>query len=123
LNATVQYILNTATPLRCIRHQLEDTRWQPSKLELEAQLGAAREREHELQWRLQQAEEALRQQVHPVALAWRVHNGDGGVPLCRLLYEDRQLGRASTIMCFPRPCIETEEDCQLLALQQSSVRV
>ncbi|GAB4817988.1 hypothetical protein N2152v2_005034 [Parachlorella kessleri] len=44
------------------RAQLQDTRWQPSKLELEAQLGASRERERELQWRLQQAEDMMRQQ-------------------------------------------------------------
>jgi hypothetical protein len=35
--------------------------WQPSKLELEAQLGASRERQAELEWRLQQMEGLVRQ--------------------------------------------------------------
>ena len=46
--------------VRC-RHQLGDVAWQPSKLELEAQLGASRERQVELEWRLQAMEGLLRQ--------------------------------------------------------------
>ena len=43
------------------RHQLNDVAWQPSKLELEAQLGASRERQAELEWRLSSMEGLLRQ--------------------------------------------------------------
>ena len=43
------------------RHQLNDVAWQPSKLELEAQLGASRERQAELEWRLGSMEGLLRQ--------------------------------------------------------------
>lgn len=46
-------------PCLC-RQQLEDVGWQPSKLELEAQLGASRERQAELEWRLGQLEGLLR---------------------------------------------------------------
>ncbi|KAK9806716.1 hypothetical protein WJX72_000383 [[Myrmecia] bisecta] len=37
--------------------ELADASWQPSKLELEAQLGASKERQLELEWRLKQAEQ------------------------------------------------------------------
>lgn len=43
------------------RHQLGDVGWQPSKLELEAQLGASRERQAELEWRLAAMETMLKQ--------------------------------------------------------------
>lgn len=49
-----------ASPALC-RQQLEDVGWQPSKLELEAQLGASRERQAQLEWRLGQMEGLLRQ--------------------------------------------------------------
>jgi hypothetical protein len=52
------------------RHQLADSSWQPSSLELEARLGASRERQAELEWRLRAAEEALQRQAE--ALAARV---------------------------------------------------
>ena len=47
----------------CCRPLLADVGWQPSKLELEAQLGASRERQAELTWRLQATEALLRQQA------------------------------------------------------------
>lgn len=40
---------------------LSDESWQPSKLELQARLGASRERQLELEWRLQQAEQKIAQ--------------------------------------------------------------
>ena len=40
---------------------LSDESWQPSKLELQARLGASKERQLELEWRLQQAEEKIAQ--------------------------------------------------------------
>ena len=40
---------------------LADESWQPSKLELQARLGASRERQLELEWRLQQAEKKIAQ--------------------------------------------------------------
>ena len=44
---------------------LADESWQPSKLELQARLGASKERQLELEWRLQQAEQKIAQaQVH-----------------------------------------------------------
>lgn len=60
------------------RHQLEDVGWQPSKLELEAQLGASRERHAELEWRLGQMEGLLRQ--HAALL-----QGQAAAPLGSLL--------------------------------------
>ncbi len=35
---------------------LQDESWQPTKLQLEARLGASRERQLELEWRLQKAQ-------------------------------------------------------------------
>ena len=59
------------TPSKCLRphcrHQLGDVGWQPSKLELEAQLGASRERQAELEWRLAAMETVLKQ--HSTLLA------------------------------------------------------
>lgn len=47
---------------------LADESWQPSKLELQARLGASKERQLELEWRLQQAEQKIAQaQVIPSA--------------------------------------------------------
>ena len=47
---------------------LADESWQPSKLELQARLGASKERQLELEWRLQQAEQKIAQaQVHLTA--------------------------------------------------------
>lgn len=44
---------------------LSDESWQPTKLELQARLGASKERQLELEWRLQQAEQKVAQaQVH-----------------------------------------------------------
>lgn len=40
---------------------LADDSWQPSKLELQARLGASKERQLELEWRLQQAEQKIAQ--------------------------------------------------------------
>ena len=40
---------------------LADESWQPSKLELQARLGASKERQLELEWRLQQAEQKIAQ--------------------------------------------------------------
>ena len=40
---------------------LSDESWQPSKLELQARLGASKERQLELEWRLQQAEQKIAQ--------------------------------------------------------------
>ena len=40
---------------------LSDESWQPSKLELQARLGASKERQLELEWRLQQAEHKIAQ--------------------------------------------------------------
>ena len=65
---------------RLCRHQLADTGWQPSKLELEAALGASREQVRELQWRLQRAEEALRQQVRGQPVLWWVENAGALLP-------------------------------------------
>ncbi|KAL4424446.1 hypothetical protein ABPG77_006384 [Micractinium sp. CCAP 211/92] len=53
--------LRGAEGRRIDRQQLEDVGWQPSKLELEAQLGASRERQAQLEWRLGQMEGLLRQ--------------------------------------------------------------
>ncbi len=53
-------------PITC-RHQLGDVGWQPSKLELEAQLGASRERQAQLEWRLAAMETMLKQ--HSALLA------------------------------------------------------
>ena len=61
------------------RHQLSDVGWQPSKLELQAQLGASRERQSELEWRLQQMEGLLHQ--HSALL----HKGQQAAPLGSLL--------------------------------------
>ena len=56
---------------------LSDESWQPSKLELQARLGASKERQLELEWRLQQAEEKIAQaKVRNAACPHRglVHN-------------------------------------------------
>lgn len=53
--------LRGAEGRRVDRHQLGDAAWQPSKLELEAALGASRERQAELEWRLTAMETLLRQ--------------------------------------------------------------
>lgn len=60
---------SVAPPSACYscRHQLGDVGWQPSKLELEAALGASRERQAELEWRLGAMEGLLRQ--HTALLA------------------------------------------------------
>ncbi|PRW58703.1 centrosomal of 112 kDa-like isoform X1 isoform B [Chlorella sorokiniana] len=59
--------LRGAEGRRVDRHQLGDVGWQPSKLELEAQLGASRERQAELEWRLAAMETLLKQ--HSALLA------------------------------------------------------
>ena len=45
----------------CDRIDLADESWQPTKLELQARLGASKERQLELEWRLQQAQQKVAQ--------------------------------------------------------------
>ena len=61
--------LRGAEAQRVDRRQLEDVGWQPSKLELQAQLGASRERQAQLEWRLAAMEGLLRQQQQEQPLA------------------------------------------------------
>ncbi|KAL4437071.1 hypothetical protein ABPG75_004210 [Micractinium tetrahymenae] len=70
--------LRGAEGRRVDKQQLEDVGWQPSKLELEARLGASRERQAELEWRLGQMEGLLRQ--HAALL-----QGQAAAPLGSLL--------------------------------------
>ena len=53
---------------------LLDESWQPSKLELQARLGASKERQLELEWRLQQAEQKIAQAQVPVQHSSSVYN-------------------------------------------------
>lgn len=56
---------------------LADDSWQPSKLELQARLGASKERQLELEWRLQQAEQKIAQaQVITLGGDHNVHDTD-----------------------------------------------
>ena len=72
LSFALPQLVNMPTPhLPGCRHQLADIAWQPSKFELEAELGACRERQRELEWRVQQAEAQLRQQSHLLQQSWR----------------------------------------------------
>ena len=89
--------LRGAEAARVDRHQLADIAWQPSKFELEAELGACRERQRELEWRVAAAEAALREQSRRPAGAWRAT--DSRTPLA--------LGAADGIGCDGRPQAHT----------------
>lgn len=62
---------------------LADESWQPSKLELQARLGASKERQLELEWRLQQAEQKIAQaQVNMQRLLPLMSSRDPRVNAC-----------------------------------------
>eukprot|EP00887_Chlorella_sp_A99_P005213 scaffold1.g5213.t1 len=117
------YLPGTRMPLRgsemhrVDRHQLGDIAWQPSKLELEAELGASRERQRELEWRVQQAEAALRAQTQLLGGAWPGAAGPlglGATPLGGLISD----GRASP----PRPRAGKQEIDELIAKYEERKR-